>query len=58
MPLILILFVLAVIIIGPLLVLWSLNTLFGLGIDYNFFTWVAVVILVSAIRANVEINKS
>lgn len=33
---------LSVIIFGPLINIWSLNTLFGLGIDYNFWTWFAM----------------
>ena len=41
-------FVLAVVVllvaigVGPLLTLWSINTLFGLGIVYNFWNWLAV----------------
>ena len=27
--------------IGPLITIWSLNTLFGLGIAYTFWTWLA-----------------
>lgn len=34
------------IILGPLAILWSLNTLFPiLAIPYNFYTWLSVVIL-------------
>lgn len=33
---------LSVIIFGPLINIWSLNTLFSLGIDYNFWTWFAM----------------
>lgn len=34
------------IIFGPLAVIWSLNTLFPvLAIPYNFYTWLAVVLL-------------
>ena len=54
----LILLALIVAIAGPLFVLWALNTLFGFGIEYTFWTWLAVVILVSAVRANVEVKKS
>jgi hypothetical protein len=37
------LIVLAVLLIvfGPLITIWSLNTLFGLGIAYTFWTWLA-----------------
>jgi hypothetical protein len=27
--------------VGPLITIWSLNTLFGLGIAYTFWTWLA-----------------
>jgi len=37
--------VIAVLIAAPLLVIWSLNTLFGLGIAYTLQTWAAVVLL-------------
>lgn len=33
---------LAFIIAMPILTIWSLNTLFKLGIDYNLMTWLAV----------------
>lgn len=29
--------------LGPLATIWSLNTLFGLNIAYNFWTWLSVV---------------
>ena len=32
-----------IIILGPLATIWSLNTLFGLGIAYTFWTWLATV---------------
>lgn len=36
----------AILIFGPLAILWSLNTLFPvLSIPYNFYTWAAVVIM-------------
>lgn len=31
--------------LGPLALIWSLNTLFGLGIAYTFKTWGAALIL-------------
>ena len=33
--------IVAILIFGPLLFIWSLNTLFGLGIAYTFKTWLA-----------------
>lgn len=42
----LVILILAGIVVGPLITIWSLNTLFGLGIAYSFWTWLAVVWLV------------
>lgn len=39
----LILVLIVVIVFAPLLTIWSLNTLFGLGIAYTFWTWLATV---------------
>lgn len=39
----LILLAVLLIIAGPLITIWSLNTLFGLGIAYTFWTWLAMV---------------
>lgn len=45
------------IVIGPLLMIWSLNTLFGLSIAYTFTNWCAMVILSAAFgKANVNIK--
>jgi len=44
--------IVAVLAIGPLLTIWSLNTLFPmLAIPYNFWTWLAVILLGLAIRS-------
>ena len=53
----LLLIIVGLIIVGPLLTIWSLNTLFGLGIAYNFYTWLATVILAAAIKTKVEVSK-
>lgn len=37
--------------IGPIITIWSLNTLFGVGIAYSLATWIAVVWLQFAIAA-------
>lgn len=43
---------------GPWLVIWSMNTLFPvLAIEFTFWTWCAVIILFSAIRANVSVKR-
>lgn len=39
----LLVFLIAVIIFAPFATLWSLNTLFNLGIAYTFKTWLATV---------------
>lgn len=36
------LLLISLIIVGPLITIWSLNTLFGLGIAYTFWTWLAM----------------
>lgn len=41
----LILLIVALIAVGPLLTIWSLNTLFGLSIAYTFKTWIAALVL-------------
>ncbi len=39
-------YIVLLIVLGPLAILWSLNTLFPiLAIPYNFYTWFAVVLL-------------
>ena len=52
----LIIFLLA---IGPFLVIWSWNTLFGaaLLISYTLETWAAVVLLGAFLRANVTVKR-
>jgi hypothetical protein len=44
---------------GPVLVLWSWNTLFGglYAIPYTVWTWLAVLIIGVFIRGNVKIAK-
>jgi hypothetical protein len=51
--------VIVLIAIGPIVVIWALNTLFPiLAIQLTFFTWLAVVILGAFLRANVSIKKN
>ena len=33
--------IVAVIVVGPLLSIWSLNTLFDVGVEYNIWSWLA-----------------
>lgn len=51
-----ILLVFLVIILGPLLVIWALNTLFILGIEMNLATWFAILVLVFAANGSLNIS--
>ena len=54
----LIIFVAAIlIVIGPILVIWAINTLFGMGIEFTIWTWLAVAILISVIRTKITVNR-
>jgi hypothetical protein len=48
------------IVLGPWVVIWAWNTLFGAAylIPYTIWTWLAVLVLGVFIRSNVKINKS
>lgn len=49
----------AILIVGPLLVLWALNQLFPvLALPYTIWNWLAVVILGTFVRAKVSIRKN
>jgi hypothetical protein len=48
----------AIIAIGPLLVIWALNTLFPeLAIPFTVWTWLAAVILGAVLSPTVRITK-
>jgi hypothetical protein len=50
--------VIALIIVGPLITIWSMNTLFPvLAIPYDIWTWLATVFLFAAVRANVSVKR-
>lgn len=50
--------VLFLVALGPLLIIWSLNTLFpALAIEYTVWTWLAALILASAVKAKVTVKK-
>jgi len=38
-----ILLVVLLVILGPIITIWSLNTVFGLGIGYTIWTWLGTV---------------
>jgi hypothetical protein len=42
------------VIFGPLLIIWSLNTLFALSIEYSLATWFAALVLSGAISVRVK----
>lgn len=50
--------IVALVIIGPLLIIWALNTLFPtLAIAYTIWTWLAVLILGSALSPTIKIKR-
>ena len=53
--LVLVLIVVLAIVLGPLLLVWSMNTLFPvLAIPYGIDTWFAALILGGAVKATVK----
>ena len=51
-------FVLLFVIVGPLITIWALNTLFPvLAIGYTIETWVAIILLGGFLRAEVSLKK-
>ena len=51
-------FIVAVIIIGPLLTIWALNTLFPvLAIGYTWETWAAALIIAGLFKGTVTVKK-
>jgi len=50
--------ILALIVIGPFLTVWALNTLFpALAIPYTLETWAAMVILGGLFKSSVNVHK-
>ena len=57
--LVLILLGLALIFVGPIFTIWSVNTLFGTEIPYDFKHWIAIVWLTVTLRGiNIKLEKS
>jgi hypothetical protein len=48
---------LILIVFWPLVIVWAMNTLFGLGIAYTFWNWLAALVLLLAIKARVTTEK-
>ena len=53
----LVVIIILLIICFPLLGVWSLNVLFGLGIAYTFKTWLASFILISLLTGSAASTK-
>ncbi len=56
---VLVLVLLAAVVLGPWIVIWAWNTLFGTVhmIDYTFWTWLAVLIMGVFLSPNVKVSK-
>lgn len=51
-------FAVVAVIFGPLATLWAVNTIFPmLAIPYNFYSWLAVVVLNLTLRSSVSFKK-
>ena len=56
--LLLVLLIIVLVIAGPFITIWSLNTLFpALAIEYTFQTWLAAIILGSVIKTTVKTKE-
>jgi hypothetical protein len=52
------LFILAGLVAGPFVLIWSLNTVFpALAIEYTFWTWLSMLFLVSALNGAKAASK-
>lgn len=52
MTIVLVVFIICVVIVlGPLAIIWALNTLFALAIPFAFKTWLATFVLAGALSA-------
>jgi hypothetical protein len=54
----LVLLVVVLAIFGPFVTIWALNTLFGLGIAYTFWTWLAVIFLGMFLKSRIGQKSS
>jgi hypothetical protein len=51
-------FIIFLVVIGPILTIWALNTLFpALAIPFTFETWLAVVIIGGVLKSRVTTSK-
>ena len=50
--------ILALVLFWPFAIIWAVNTLFGLGIAYTFWTWLAAMVIMAAFgKTHVNIKK-
>ena len=50
--------IIALVLLGPLVTIWSLNILFpALAIPYSWETWAAIVVLGSVFKSDVKVSK-
>lgn len=50
--------IVALVLFWPFAIIWAANTLFGLGIAYTFWTWLAAMIIMAAFgKTHVNIRK-
>jgi hypothetical protein len=50
--------IVALVLLGPLLTIWALNTLFPvLAIPYNVYTWGAVLVMSAFFQTKVSVKK-
>ena len=53
-----VLLVILLIVLGPIITIWALNTLFPvLAIPYTVWTWLSVIIVGAFLRANVTVKR-
>jgi hypothetical protein len=58
MAILAIVLIVALILVGPIITIWELNTLFpALAIPYTFYTWLAVVILGAVFSPTIRVTR-
>lgn len=55
--LLIVVFAVALIVAVPFINIWAVNTLFGLGIAYTFWTWLASLILAGLFGRGAHVTK-
>ncbi len=50
--------VVTIVLLGPLISIWALNTLFSLGIAYTFWTWLAMAWVGAVLSAKIGQKSS